>query len=118
MNPPKSETMPVNSDDYPRLLAEIKERIRVAQYVALKAVNKELVGLYWDIGRMIVERQEHAGWGKWVVENLAADIRAAFPGVSGFSAQNLWYMRQFYQEYLALEKLQPLVGEYSTSIQH
>ena len=111
MNPPKSDMAPVPSEDYPRLLAEIKERIRTAQYKAIKAVNKELVGLYWDIGRIIVERQENAGWGKGVVNTLAADIRAAFPGVSGFSVQNLWYMRQFYQEYRTAEKLQPLVGE-------
>ena len=111
MKSPKSETLPVHSGYYPHLLAEIKERIRSAQYAALKAVNKELVGLYWDIGRMIIERQDHAGWGKGVVERLSEDLRREFPGVSGFSVQNLWYMRQFYQEYLALGKLQPLVGE-------
>jgi hypothetical protein len=48
---------------------------------------------------MIVERQQQAGWGKAVVERLAADLQAEFPGVRGFSAQNLWYMRQFFQEY-------------------
>lgn len=111
MKPPKSNMTPASSGEYPRLLAEIKERIRSAQYDALKAINKELVGLYWDIGRMIVERQENAGWGKAVVERLSADLRQEFPGVSGFSVQNLWYMRQFYQEYRAAEKLQPLVGE-------
>ena len=97
--------------DYPRLLPEIKERIRSAQYEALKAVNKELVGLYWDIGRMILERQETEGWGKSVVKRLSADLRQEFPGVSGFSVQNLWYMRQFYSEYHGNERLQPLVGE-------
>ncbi len=97
--------------DYPRLLSEIKERIRTAQYEALKAVNKELVGLYWDIGRMIVERQDVEGWGKSVVERLSADLRREFPGVGGFSVQNLWYMRQFYSEYHGNERLQPLVGE-------
>ncbi|MDY0162884.1 PDDEXK nuclease domain-containing protein [Desulfobotulus sp.] len=97
--------------DYPRLLTEIKERIRSAQYEALKAVNKELVGLYWDIGRMIMERQDVEGWGKAVVERLSADLRQEFPGVKGFSVQNLWYMRQFYSEYQGSQKLQPLVGE-------
>lgn len=53
-------------DDYPGLLAEVRERIRTAQYAALRAVNKELVGLYWDIGQMIVQRQEAEGWGKSV----------------------------------------------------
>ncbi|MBN1958623.1 MAG: DUF1016 family protein [Desulfuromonadales bacterium] len=97
--------------DYPRLLTEIKERIRSAQYEALKAVNKELVGLYWDIGRMIVERQDVEGWGKAVVEQLAADLRSEFPGVGGFSASNLWRMKAFFEAYTGLEKLAPLVRE-------
>ena len=97
--------------DYAQLLAEVKERVRSAQYAALKAVNTELVGLYWDLGRMIVERQEQAGWGKSVVERLSQDLRKEFPGVAGFSVQNLWYMRQFHMEYREHEKLQPLVGE-------
>jgi predicted nuclease of restriction endonuclease-like (RecB) superfamily len=79
--------------DYPALLGDIKQRIRAAQYEALKAVNKELITLYWDIGRMIVERQRAEAWGKSVVENLAADLREEFPGISGFSAQNLWRMK-------------------------
>jgi len=97
--------------DYSGLLAELKERVRAAQYTALKAVNTELVGLYWDIGRMIAERQGKAGWGKSVVEHLSADLRREFPGIAGFSVQNLWYMRQFYLEYNGHERLQPLVGE-------
>jgi predicted nuclease of restriction endonuclease-like (RecB) superfamily len=97
--------------DYPRLLTEIKERIRSAQYEALKTVNKELVGLYWDIGRMIVDRQDVEGWGKAVVEQLAADLRTEFPGVGGFSASNLWRMKAFFEAYTGLEKLAPLVRE-------
>ncbi|WP_024333155.1 PDDEXK nuclease domain-containing protein [Desulfotignum balticum] len=97
--------------DYARLLTEVKERVRSAQYAALKVVNAELVRLYWDIGRMIAERQETSGWGRSVVENLSKDLRREFPGVGGFSVQNLWYMRQFYLEYSGHEKLQPLVGE-------
>jgi predicted nuclease of restriction endonuclease-like (RecB) superfamily len=60
---------------------------------------------------MIAERQETSGWGRSVVENLSKDLRREFPGVGGFSVQNLWYMRQFYLEYSGHEKLQPLVGE-------
>lgn len=97
--------------EYKKLLIAIKERVREAQYAALKAVNTELVGLYWDIGRMIAERQAQAGWGKSVVEQLSADLRQEFPGVSGFSVQNLWYMRQLFLEYNGHERLQPLVGE-------
>jgi len=100
--------------DYPSLLAEIKERIRSAQYDALRAVNKELVALYWDLGRIICKRQaDGISWGKAVVERLAADLRTEFPGIQGFSAQNLWYMRQFYLACHGHEKLQPLVGEIS-----
>jgi len=97
--------------DYGALLAEVKTRIQSAQHAALRAVNTELVGLYWDIGRSIVARQQVAGWGKAVVAQLSTDLQAAFPGVGGFSIQNLWYMRQLYQEYSASPKLQPLVGE-------
>jgi len=103
-----SELIPT---DYPALLGDIKQRIRAAQYEALKAVNKELIALYWDIGRMIVERQRAEAWGKSVVENLAADLRAEFPGISGFSAQNLWRMKQFYETYATNEKLSPMVRE-------
>ena len=101
--------------DYAALLAEVKERVYSAQYEALKAVNKELVALYWDIGNLIAERQNREGWGKSVVERLANDLQNEFPGVKGFSVQNLWYMRQFYLEYCDNEKLQPLVGEISWS---
>ena len=92
-------------------MSERLQRIRSAQYEALKAVNKELVGLYWDIGRMIVERQDVEGWGKAVVEQLAADLRTEFPGVGGFSASNLWRMKAFFEAYTGLEKLAPLVRE-------
>ena len=108
-----NKTTPNLPEDYAHLLADVKERVRAAQYAALKAVNKELVGLYWDIGRMIAERQKVEGWGKSVVEQLAKDLQAEFPGVRGYSAQNLWYMRQFFLEYHEDVKLQPLVGEIS-----
>lgn len=102
-------------ENYVAFLAEVKERVCTAQYQALRAVNKELVGLYWDIGGMIARRQKNEGWGKSVVERLASDLQQEFPGIKGFSVQNLWYMRQFYLEYHDSEKLQPLVGEISWS---
>jgi predicted nuclease of restriction endonuclease-like (RecB) superfamily len=98
---------------YNVLLGEIKDRIRSAQYDALKAVNKGLIRLYWDIGHMIVDRQKEEGWGKSVVQKLADDLQREFPGIQGFSAQNLWYMRQLFLEYSGKTKLQPLVGEIS-----
>lgn len=102
---------------YAQLLQEIKQRVRSAQYEALKAVNRELINLYWDIGKMIESKkqvwskQPSKSWGKAIVENLARDLQEEFPGVRGFSAQNLWRMGQFYSAYAADEKLSPLVRE-------
>ena len=96
--------------DYIVLLNDIKQRIRSAQYDALKA-NKELISLYWDIGRMIIDRQKGESWGKSVVEQLAQDLQSEFPGIGGFSAQNLWRMKQFYQSYSLNTKLSPMVRE-------
>lgn len=96
---------------YGNLLGDIKERIRSAQYEALRSVNRELIELYWDIGRMIVERQAREKWGKAVVERLALDLRSEFPGIRGFSALNIWRMRQLYLEYRNNEKLSSLMTE-------
>jgi len=101
------------NSDYINFLTEVKERICRSQYEALKAVNKELIQLYWDIGRMIVEKQQDLGWGKSVVEQLSKDIQKEYPGIQGFSTTNLWNMRLFYSEIQQHEKLQPLVGEIS-----
>ena len=98
-------------DDYAVLLAEVKERVRSAQYEALKAVNKELVALYWDIGKLIVIRQTNADHGTAIAEQLAADLRQEFPGVSGYSRRNVFYMREFYLAYCDLPKVQPLVAQ-------
>lgn len=99
------------TEEYGSLLGEIKQRIRSAQYEALKAVNKELIALYWDIGRLIVDRLQGDSWGRSVVKNLARDLQAEFPGMSGFSAANLWRMRLFYETYVNDEKLAPMVRE-------
>ena len=99
------------TEDYRSLLVAVKHRIRAAQYEALKAVNRELMALYWDIGELIVTRQERAGWGKSVVEQLAKDLQVEFHGMAGFSARNIWNMRSFYVTYRTNEKLQPLVAE-------
>ena len=103
-----SERLP---DDYAVLLAEVKERVYSAQYEALKAVNKELVALYWDIGKLIAERQNREGLGKSVVERLANDLQNEFPGIGGFSTSNLWRMNGFCESYADSPKLAPLVRE-------
>lgn len=96
---------------YAEFLAQIKTQIRQRQYQALRAVNHELVGLYWDLGESIHRKQQELGWGKAVVQNLARDLQAEFPGRNGFSAQNLWLMRQFFREYSDKPNLQPMVRE-------
>ena len=96
---------------YSQLLRDLKARIHDAQITALRAVNKELISLYRDIGRSIDQRQQTEGWGKGAVEALSKDLRAEFGEKSGYSARNLWYMLTFYREYKDLPKLQPLAAE-------
>ena len=81
--------------DYGAWLAELKTRIHTAQQRATLAVNRELVLLYWQIGRDILDRQGREGWGAKVIERLAQDLRNAFPDMKGFSPRNLKYMRAF-----------------------
>ena len=85
--------------DYSAFLTEVKGRIHSAQIGAARAVNRELVLLYWDIGSAIVEKQEREGWGEGVVDRLTADLREAFPHRQGFSARNLRNMKQLFAAY-------------------
>lgn len=106
---------PILSPEYLNFKNEITARIRSAQYEALKAVNKEMIALYWEVGKRITEQQTALGWGKSVVENLSRDIQKEFPGIKGFGVSNMWDMARFYTEYQSNEILQPLVGEISWS---
>jgi len=85
--------------DYAEFLEALKDRVRQGQTKAMLSSNRELIALYWDIGRRIVQRQEREGWGKNVVDRLAVDIQNAFPGIRGFSPRNVWRMRTFYLTY-------------------
>jgi predicted nuclease of restriction endonuclease-like (RecB) superfamily len=96
---------------YTDFLLTVKNTIRSARLKVSRTVNRELIELYWSIGKEIVDRQALHGWGKSIVERLSADLNTEFSGVSGFSVQNLWYMRQFYLEYQSFPNLQQLVGE-------
>lgn len=84
---------------YATFLEDVKSRIRTAQIKAALAVNRELIHLYWSIGRDILERQRAEGWGAAVIDRLAADIQREFPGLAGFSRGNIYRMRAFYQAY-------------------
>lgn len=103
--------MLTNNVGFSDFVIEIKQKILLAQYEALKAVNKELITLYWAIGKSIVEKQESLGWGKSVVKNLADELQKEFVGMKGFSERNLWNMRNFYIEYKEKAKLQTLSAE-------
>ncbi len=81
--------------DYAEWLADIRARVVAARQRAALAANAELIGLYWQIGRDILQRQSAQGWGSKVIERLARDLREAFPEMKGFSARNLKYMRAF-----------------------
>ena len=97
--------------DYSAFLAALKERILHARTSAAHAVNRELILLYWDIGRGIVEKQQASGWGTAVVERLAADLLADFPDMRGFSLSNVWRMKQFYLTHTEPEFLAQAVRE-------
>ena len=99
-------------DSQKTFIASIKEKIRLAQYEALKEVNTQLIKLYWEIGKDISEKQEES-WGESIVSVLSKELQTEFPGISGFSERNLWLMTQFYNEYQNVEFLQPLVAEIS-----
>ena len=88
-----------SNKDYESTLAALKNQIRESQVRAITAANKELIRLYWKIGKTIVEKQEQSGWGTKIIEKLAKDIQNAFPGIEGFSRTNIFRMRAFYIAY-------------------
>jgi len=115
-HPTQSEQVQVVSllpvpEGYALWLGELKSRIHGAQQRAALAVNRELVLLYWQIGRDILQRQAEQGWGSKVIERLAHDLRAAFPGMKGFSRANLMYMRAFAEAWPDAAIVQQPVGQ-------
>ncbi len=94
--PPEKGKLP---DGYGEVLAEIKERIRSQRLRAVMAANAALVLMYWDIGRIILDRQAREGWGAKVIDRLSHDLKEAFPDMNGLSPRNLKYMRKFAREW-------------------
>lgn len=93
--------------NYRELLTEIKGRIAQAQTRAALAANAELIALYWDIGRMIAQRQQAAGWGASVIPRLSRDLRSDLPEIKGFSERNMGRMVAFYREYASAGPVLP-----------
>lgn len=100
---------------YEPLVDELKQLIHKKQYHVLKAINAETINLYWEIGEEIYKQQQDNGWGKSIVQVLSQELQKEFPGAMGYSAANLWRMRNFYLTYGDSKKLAPLVREVSWS---
>lgn len=101
----------ISSPEYRRFIEDLKVRVTSAHIFTARAVNRNIILLYWDIGRGIVGKQRVLGWGDSVVEMVAADLRRAFPGSRSFSSDNVWRMRQFYLAYSGAKFLGQAVPE-------
>ncbi len=97
--------------NYDAFLSILKQRIRTAQVRAALVVNQELVLLYWQIGREILQRQQDEGWGTKVIERIAKDLKREFPEIKGFSRTNLLYMRAFASAYPDDQFVQQAAGQ-------
>ena len=99
------------NNDFENIIAIIEQ----SKTRAIRAVNAEMIEMYWQIGKYISEKADKDGWGKGVVQDFANFLKKAYPSASGFSAQNIWRMKQFYETYKGNEKLSPLVREITWS---
>lgn len=98
-------------NNYSELLSEVKEQIFQSTIKAVRAVNNELIFKHWRIGNIILSKQKKYGWGNSIVEQLSVDLRKEYPASTGYSANNLWLMRQLYNEYTNREFLEQLVQD-------
>jgi predicted nuclease of restriction endonuclease-like (RecB) superfamily len=106
-----NRSLTTRPEGYDGFLEDLKQRIRTAQVRAALAVNRELILLYWQIGRDILESQDQAGWGAKIIESLAADLHHEFPDMKGFSRTNLLYMRAFAEAWPDEPFVQQVVGQ-------
>jgi predicted nuclease of restriction endonuclease-like (RecB) superfamily len=105
----KPDALTAEPDGYREWLADVKARVQAAQQQAALAVNQELFGVYWQLGRNILDRQEREGWGAKIVDRLARDLKTEFPEAKGFSPRNLKYMRRFAEAWPDLPFVQQLL---------
>jgi predicted nuclease of restriction endonuclease-like (RecB) superfamily len=101
----------VDSTKYNEFFAEVLKEIQSARYRAQVAINKELIQSYFNIGKIIVNKQTEHSWGKSIVEKLSKDVNKYIDGIKGYSSQNLWYMRQFFLEYDSKPELFELASQ-------
>ena len=98
----------IDINKYKSLLENIKQEVLNAQYKAIYAVNKELMFMYWHIGKIILENSQ---WGNKFIDNLSMDLKLEFPEIKGFSVRNLKYMRKFAEEYPDFEFVQEVLAQ-------
>ncbi len=89
----------IEIQEYKNWLVELKTKIKTSQIKAALSVNSELIMLYWEIGKMISEKQQQAKWGSKIIEQVAKDLKHEFPDLEGFSRTNLYAMNKFYLFY-------------------
>lgn len=99
------------NNDYKNWLVELKLKIKQSQIKAALSVNSELIMLYWDLGKQIVEKQLNTAWGSGFIDQLSKDLKVEFPEMSGFSKSNLKYCKQFYQFWQSILISQQVVGD-------
>ncbi len=104
-------TSPIIPSDYPAFFTDLKNRIRLAQQKAVISINRELILLYWKIGKDILTNQEKLGWGSKVIDQLSQDLRREFPDMKGFSIRNLKYMQAFAAAYPDEEFVQEVLAQ-------
>ena len=94
-----SSDLSIKQFNYPQLLAQVKQRVRLAQQRAAYSAYGEMLRMYWDVGRLLSDAQKEIGWGNGALKRLSVDMRNDFPEVKGFSMRNCQCMIQFYNEY-------------------
>lgn len=99
------------SEDYTKFLNQLKSRVATSRYRAVLTVNRELILLYYHIGKEIIQSQEKYGWGAKIIDQLSRDLKSEFLGMKGFSTRNLKYMRKFAAEYPDSEFVQQAVAQ-------
>ena len=98
----------INISEYKQILESVKNEILKSQYKAMQVVNKELIFMYWHIGKIIVDNSK---WGNKFIDNLSIDLKLEFPEVTGFSVRNLKYMKKMAEEYPDIEFVQQVVAQ-------
>jgi len=102
------------TEDYRDFVRSLKQQVQTAQLKAARAVNSQLIALYWELGQLITEKQEAAGWGDAVIDQIARDLTRELGGVKGFSRANLYRMKKFYGFYRETENVAQLVRQIRT----